>query len=149
MNTQHLSDDELNRAVLGEALTPEASAHLGMCLVCRRQRDGFLALVARARATDPDEDMRERARESALTAWSGVQRRHWQPWLAVAAAVALLVLVPLVRTHGPSARALDAHAVMVGVENVLDRDPLAEVASQEIVDTVVPSNGAGEEGSES
>jgi len=149
MNAKHLSDDELNRAVLGEALTPEASAHLGMCLVCRQQRDGFLALVEHARAADPDEAMRERAREGALTAWSGVQRRHWRSWLAVAAVVAILILVPIVRTYAPSARAVDADAVMVGVEKVLDRDPLMAVASQEIVDTLVPSNGASEEGSES
>ncbi len=148
MIAKHLSDDELNRAVLGEALAPEAAEHLGMCLVCRRQRDGFLALVEYARAADPDEAMRERAREGSLTAWSGVKRRYWRSWLAVAAAVAILVLVPIVRTHIPNTRAVDADAVMAGVEKVLARDPLAAVASQEIVDTLVPSNGASEEGSE-
>jgi hypothetical protein len=77
-----------------------------------------------------------------------VKRRHWRSWLAVAAAVAILVLVPIVRTHIPNTRAVDAAAVMAGVEKVLARDPLAAVASEEIVDTLVPSNGASEEGSE-
>ena len=95
MSIPHLNDDELNLAVLGEDLPPEAAEHLAGCLVCVRRRDAFLTTVEMARGTDPDEATRARVRERALAAWGAPNRRHWVRWLAAAAAVLVLSLLPL------------------------------------------------------
>jgi anti-sigma factor RsiW len=137
MSITHLNDKELNLAVLGEELPPEAAEHLAGCVACVRRRDSFLTTVEMARGTDPDEATRARVRERALAAW-GAPNRRWVRWLAAAAAVLVLSLLPLRlhRTAPPSA--INADAVMVEVEQMLDRDPLSAVAAEEIVDTVVP-----------
>lgn len=138
MNIPHLSDDELNMAVLGEDLPPGAAEHLAACVVCVRRRDAFLTTVEMARGTDPDEATRARVRERALTAWRVSDHRHWVRWLAAAAAVLVLSLLPLRFNRTAQPPAINADAVMVEVEQMLDRDPLSAVAAEEIVDTVVP-----------
>jgi hypothetical protein len=138
MSIPHLNDDELNLAVLGEDLPPEVAGHLVVCLDCRRRRDAFLDLVQEARGADPDEAARARVRERALAAWGATSSRHWVRWLAAAAAVIVLSLLPLLRGRSPEVPAVNADAVMVEVDNVLDRDPLSAMASEEVVDTVVP-----------
>jgi hypothetical protein len=138
MSIPHLNDDELNLAVLGEDLPPEAAEHLAGCLVCVRRRDAFLAIVEMARGADPDEATRARVRERALAAWEAPDRRHWVRALAAAAAVIVLSLLPLMRGRAPAPPVINADAVLVEVEKVLDRDPLSAVAAEEIVDTVVP-----------
>jgi hypothetical protein len=146
MSITHLNDEELNLAVLGEELPPEAAEHLAGCVACVRRRDSFLTTVEMARGTDPDEATRARVRERALAAW-GAPNHHWVRWLAAAAAVLVLSLLPLRlhRTAPPSA--INADAVMVEVEQMLDRDPLSAVAAEEIVDTVVPVSAESGEGS--
>jgi hypothetical protein len=136
MSNLHLNDDELNLAVLGEDLPPDAAAHLADCLVCRRRRDAFLALTEAARGADPDEATRARLREGALAAWGAPARRHWMGWLAAAAAVLVLSLLPLRLNR--TAPAVNADTVMLEVNQVLERDPLSALASEEVVDTVVP-----------
>lgn len=147
MSIPHLNDDELNLAVLGEDLSPEATEHLASCLDCRRRRDGFLALVEQARGVDPDEATRARVRELALTAWGAPPRRHWVRWLAAAAAVVVLSLLPLLRSRTPQSPAINTEAVMIEVDQMLERDPLAAMASEEVVDTVVPVSHTSGEGS--
>jgi hypothetical protein len=138
MNVPHLNDDELDLAVLGEDPGLEAASHLASCLECRRRRDAFLEVVEEARGTDPDEATRARVRETALTAWGAPPRRHWVRWLAAAAAVLVLSLMPLL-VHRPAAPpAVDADTLLLEVDQVLDRDPLSAMASEEVVDTVVP-----------
>ena len=145
MNIPHLNDDELNLSVVGEELPAEAAEHLAGCLACRRRRDAFLALVEQARGVDPDEATRARVRELALTAWGASPRRHWVRWMAAAAAVVVLSLLPLVRGRAPQSPAINTDAVMIEVDQMLERDPLAAMASEEVVDTVVPvSHGSGE-----
>ena len=138
MSIHHLNHDELNLAVLGEDLPPEAAEHLAGCLVCLRRRDAFLAIVEMARGADPDEATRARVRERALAAWGATSSRHWVRWLAAAAAVIMLSLLPLLRGRAPAPQIINADAVMVEVDQMLDRDPLSAVATEEIVDTVVP-----------
>jgi hypothetical protein len=142
MTIPHLNDDELNRAVLDEELPAAAAEHLEACLVCRRRRDDFLALVEQARGEDPDEETRARVREGALAAWSGVRvPHHWLRWVAAAAAVILLGVLPLLHSHAPTPVAFNsekAEAVMTEVNQVLDRDPLSAVVSEDMVNTVVP-----------
>ena len=100
MTIRHLRDDELDLALAGETLPAEAAEHLAACLVCRRRRDAFLAAVDGARGADPDEATRRRVREGALAAWGGTRRRrHWVRWVAAAAAVVVLGLLPLLRGH--------------------------------------------------
>jgi len=138
MNIPHLNDDQLNLAVLGEDLPPEAAGHLAVCLDCRRRRDAFLDVVQEARGADTDSATRARVRERALAAWEAPDRRHWVRWLAAAAAAILLSLLPLLRGRSPEVPAVNTDAVMVEVDKVLDRDPLSVMASEEVVDTVVP-----------
>jgi hypothetical protein len=138
MSIPHLNDDELNLAVLGEDLPPEVAGHLAVCLDCRRRRDAFLTIVEMARGADPDETTRARVREGALAAWGATSSRHWVRWLAAAAAVIVLSLLPLLRGRAPAPQIINADAVMIEVDKVLDRDPLSAVAAEEIVDTVVP-----------
>lgn len=138
MSVNHLNDDELNRALLGEELGGEVTEHLSSCLVCRRRRDAFLALVEEVRGADPDEATRVRVREQALALWGAPSRRHWLRWVAAAAAVVVLSVLPLLRNSTPAPKAVNADAVLVEVNQVLDRDPLSAMASEDVVDTVVP-----------
>ena len=145
MNVIHLSDDELDRALLGEDPGAEAAEHLSSCLVCRRRRDEFLGLVGELRGADPDEATRERVRERALALWGAPSRRHWVRWVAAAAAVVVLSVLPLLRSRTPAPKPVNSDAVMLEVNNVLDRDPLSAMASEDVVDTVVPvSSQVGE-----
>ena len=145
MSVNHLNDDELNRALLGEELGGEAAEHLSSCLACRRRRDGFLALVEEVRGADPDEATRVRVRERALALWGAPSRRHWLRWAAAAAAVVVLSVLPLLRARTPAPKPVNTDAVLVEVNKVLDRDPLSAMASEDVVDTVVPvSSQVGE-----
>jgi len=148
MNVKHLTGDELDLALIGGDLPADAAEHLASCLVCRRRRDSFLAAVDGVQADDPDEATRTRLREQALSAWSGeAPRRHWGRWLAAAAAVVVLVLLPLVRSELAPRPKLNTDAVLVEVDDVLARDPLEAVASVEVVEAVVPAPEVGGEGS--
>jgi hypothetical protein len=137
MTIPHLSDDELDAAVLGEELPAEVGEHLAGCVDCRRRRDTFLAVVEQARGADPDEAARVRVRDAALTAWGKPVQRHWARWVAAAAVIALSVL-PLVLHKRAVPTVQNAEAVLVEVNQVLDRDPLSAMASEEVVNTVVP-----------
>ena len=143
MMIEHLRDEELDLALAGEALPAETAEHLASCVVCRRRRDGFLAAVEAAGA-EPDEATRHRVREGALAAWGGSSRRHWLRW-AAAAAVVVLALLPLLR-RAPAPK-LNPDAVLVQVDAVLARDPLAAVAPEDVVNTVAPIPATGGEGS--
>ena len=146
MSIPHLNEDEMNRAVLGEELPAAAAEHLASCLACRRRRDGFLSLVEPAAGDDPDAATRARVRERALTEWGGkVPARHWLRWTAAAAAVIVLGVLPLLRSRTPEPVPFNADSVLTEVNQVLDRDPLAAVASEDLVNTVVPvAHEAGE-----
>jgi len=139
VNMHHLNDDELNLAILGEQLPARAADHLGSCVACRRRRDAFLSLVAQAGGDDPDQATRTRVRERALAAWSGSRvTYHWVRWAAAAAAVIVLAVLPLLHSHTPAPAKFNAEAVLTEVNQMLDRDPLSAVVSEEVVDTVVP-----------
>jgi hypothetical protein len=139
MSGNHLNDDELDRALLGEDLAAEVVEHLSSCLVCRRRRDVFLALIKEVRGADPDEATRVRVREHALVLWGAPSRRHWLRWVAAAAAVVVLSVFPLLRSRTPAPKPVNADAVLVEVNKVLDRDPLSAMASEDVVDAVVPA----------
>jgi len=148
MNIEHLTEDELDLALAGGDLPAGAAAHLASCVACRRRRDAFLAVVSEARGSDPDDAVRARVRERALAAWSGAgPRRHWKRWLAAAAAVVVVALLPLLRSELAGRPRVDADAVLVEVDDVLSRDPLAAVAPADVVEAVAPAPEVGEEGS--
>ena len=138
MISKHLSDDELDRALLGEGLPAEASEHLSECLACRTRRDSFLAVVEDFRGADPDHATRMRVREQALALWGAPTQRYWVRWVAAAAAVVVLGVLPLLRSRTPAPPTVNADAVLSEVNRVLDRDPLSVLASEDVVDTVVP-----------
>jgi hypothetical protein len=139
MNIPHLNDEELNQAVLGEELPASVAEHLARCLVCRRRRETFLSVVEQARGEDPDEATRARVRERVLAAWGGrTIAHHWLRWAAAAAAVIVVGVLPLLRSHSPMPTRFDSEAVLTEVDKVLDRDPLSAVASEEVVNAVVP-----------
>jgi predicted anti-sigma-YlaC factor YlaD len=145
MNITHLNDDELDRAVLGEALEATATEHLASCLLCRRRRDGFLAVVEAAQGSDPDQATRTRLREQVLSRWGGSSPRRWVRWVGAAAAALLIGLLPLVHSLTSARPRINADVVLVEVDQVLNRDPLAAFASEDVVNTVVPVVSEGEE----
>ena len=148
MSIMHLTDEEVDLVLIGEELPAEAAAHLSSCLVCRRRRDSFLAAVDGALGEDPGEAIRARVRERALSAWGGASRRpHWVRWLAAAAAVAVLSVLPLLRGGLTSRPKIDTDAVLTEVDEVLSRDPLSAAATEEVVEAVVPAPVADGEGS--
>jgi hypothetical protein len=135
----HLNDDELNLAILGEELPARAADHLGRCVACRRRRDAFLSLVEKAGGGDPDQATRTRVRERALAAWSGSRvTYHWVRWASAAAAVIVLAVLPLLHSRTQAPAKFNAEAVLTEVNQMLDRDPLSAVASEEVVNMVVP-----------
>lgn len=138
MSSQHLTDPELDALLTGEDLTAGRAEHVQGCVVCRRRRDGFLAAIEAAAGDDPDEDTRSRVRQVALARWGrrGVRARGW--WLAAAAAVLVAVIVPLSRNELPRRATIDPDVVLQEVEEVLARDPLAVMASEDVVEAVVP-----------
>ena len=149
MNIIHLTDDELDRALVGESLATQTEEHLAACVACRRRRDGFVAAVEAVRGDDPDEAVRARVRERALALAALPQPRHWVRWGLAAAAVIVLGLLPLLRAHLMSSPQLNADRVLVEVNTILDRDPLDDVASPDVVEAVVPVAQSGEGGSTS
>jgi hypothetical protein len=137
MSIAHLSGEEIESILAGEALGPDGAAHLAGCLVCRRRHDDLLAAFAAARAADPDAATRARVRAAAIAAAGRHRRQRLQWWLAAAAALALVVLaavfvVPALRPHP-----VDTDAVLTQVDEVLSRDPLAAMADEQVVQVVV------------
>ncbi len=147
MRIEHLTDDELDLALIGET-PPAAAEHLDSCIACRRRRDAFVAAVEHDDGGDPDGATRESIREGALAAWSGAPARpHRARWLAAAAVVAALALLPLLRSEIAGRPKVDTDAVLTQVDEVLARDPLDSAAPPEVVKAVVPVPVTGEEGS--
>ncbi len=148
MRIEHLTEAELDLALIGEELPAAAAEHLASCLACRRRRDAFLAAVDGAADEDPDEAARARVREGALAAWGGTARRpHWVRWLAAAAALVLLALLPVLRGELAGRPRINTDAVLTQVDEVLSRDPLDAAAPPEVVEAVVPAPVTGDEGS--
>jgi hypothetical protein len=138
MNMHHLSDEALDRVLAGGKTSEDERRHLGECLLCRRRRDGFLHVVGEAGGSDPDAERLGRIRNAALDAWGAPHGRGWVRWLRAAAAVALLALLPLLGGRPASRPRLNADAVLMEVDRVLDRDPLTAVADEDVLETMVP-----------
>jgi len=138
MNAQHLTDVELDAVLCGEELAAERAEHLLGCVACRRRRDVFLAAVEAEADGDPDAETRERVRRAALAEWSRGRFHHRAWWLAAAAALLVAVLVPLAYHQSPRSARVDPDVVLEEVDVVLARDPLAVMASEDVVETVVP-----------
>jgi hypothetical protein len=68
-------------------------------------------------------------------------------WLAAAAAVVVLSLLPLVRSEFVSRPEFNTDAVLTEVDDILSRDPLSAVASEEVVEAIVPAPDVDGEGS--
>lgn len=136
MSTAHLTSEELDLVMLGEGLPAERAMHLGACLVCRHRRDELEAAIDGARLPDPDVETRERIREAALTALGhGRHRARW--WLAAAAALLLTALAAVFLAPRPQPAAVDTEAILLEVDEVLARDPLAAFADEDVVEIVV------------
>lgn len=148
MSIRHLTDEELDLVLCGETLDPEQAAHLRDCVACRRRRDGFLEAMEGACGADPDEASRARVREAALAGWQSKPTVHWWRWMA-AAAVVVLALGTLVFRQQPAPMVVDTEAVMAEVDEALARDPLAALASDEMVSVLIPVVRTTGEGSQS
>ncbi|NWF99562.1 MAG: hypothetical protein HXY19_01260 [Thermoanaerobaculaceae bacterium] len=141
MSERHLTDEELDRWLSGEELDQEVAEHAATCLLCWHRRANFLGAVAAARAAEPEAATLERWRETALERWSGgsAPRHRW--WLAAAAVLFLVALLPVV-AHLRAPRAdLDAETVVQEVDTLLASDPLTALAPEELLETVVPAGG--------
>jgi len=148
MSIDHLTDEELDRVLCGEGLESDRAVHLAGCVACRRRRDAFTGAVTAARLEAGDGADLEAARRAALDAWEGERRRpqSWR-WLAAAAVLLLALVVPnWLGRSAPAVAAFDADAVLSEVDAVLDRDPLTVVASEAVVDVVIPVAGSEMEG---
>jgi len=140
MKIEHLTDDELDRVLCGDGLDRDRAVHLAGCIVCRRRRDAFLGEVEEARGEDPDDRSLGVARAAALAAWRAPEKRslRWR-WLAAAAVLLLALVLPTWMHEKPTTTAeFDPDVVLSEVDAVLDRDPLTVVASEAVVDVVVP-----------
>ena len=149
MNIIHLTDEELDRALVGEDLPAQALEHLAGCVACRLRRDRFLAAVEAARAQDPGEATRELVRGRALRAMAYPAPRRWVRWALAAAAAIVLGLLPLLRARLTPPPPLNADRVLVEVDKLLDSDPLESMASADVVEAVVPVSDATSERSTS
>lgn len=140
MSTRHLTGDELDRALAGYELDREGEEHLRSCLMCRRRQDGLMAVLTAARVGDPDEGVRARLRASALESWGRQSRTdHAWWWWAAAAALLVIALVAAFWRPGSVPQAdLNTEAVLNEVDRVLARDPLEAMASEEVLEVVVP-----------
>ena len=72
----------------------------------------------------------------------------WWRWVAAAAAVTVLGLLPLLWQAATPRPHVDTDTVLEEVDRVLAEDPLAALASRDVLEEVVPSE-AGPEGSAS
>ena len=149
MTAWHLSDDELDRLLAGEELSPDRTEHVSGCLSCRRRRDRMVAVIEDAAADDPGDQARERAREAALAAWVRPALRFHRWWLAAAAALLVALLLPLTHRSRQQQAGFDADAVIEEVDAILARDPLTVLASEEVVEAVTSAPGQATEGSTS
>ena len=139
MSTVHLTSEELDLLLLGEGLPADRAMHLGSCLVCRRRRDRIAAAISGAAPPDPDAAVLERVRAAALAA-AGHGRRRARWWLAAAAALLLTALAAVFLAPRPRPVAFDTDAILLEVDEVLARDPLAAFADEDVVEVVV-ANG--------
>lgn len=149
MNGRHLTDEELDLLLSGDRLSREAEKHVSECLLCRHRQSSFLGAVAAAREPSPDERALEVARSAALSRWTDERPTHRWRWLAVAAVLFLIVLVPVIRRSSPPAASANAEALLQEIDAVLARDPLTAMAPAELVEAVIPSVEAPTEGSAS
>jgi hypothetical protein len=149
MSISHLSSDELDRALAGFELPDDRIEHLQACLMCRRRRDGFLAVLAEAGGEDVSAERLARIRDNALREWVGPAHRHVWRWVAAAAAVVILGLLPLLRQQHVAPPVVNADVVLEDVDRVLARDPLAGLASEDVLQEVVPQDGESGERSAS
>jgi hypothetical protein len=149
MSISHLSSDELDRLLSGDELPEGRAEHLQACVACRRRRDGFLAVVAEAGGGDASGETLARIRGNVLRDWAAPVRRHVWRWVAAAAAVVILGLVPLLHQPRMATSVVNADAVLEDVDRVLARDPLAAMASEDLLFEVVPPDGESGERSAS
>lgn len=138
MSGQHLDNDELDRLLAGEELSGEVAAHVASCLLCRHRQAAFLGAVAAARvAAEPDEAALDTWRTAALARWGAERPARHRWWLAAAAVLFLVLLLPATRGWRSHGEAVDTEAVLAAVDAALARDPLSAVAPAELVETVV------------
>jgi hypothetical protein len=145
MSIAHLSVEEIDCVLAGEGLAPERAAHLAGCVACRRRHDELLAAFGAARLPDPDAVARARVRAAALAAAVRPQRPRLRWWLAAAAALALVVLAAVFVLPALRTRPVDTDAVLRQVDEVLDRDPLAAMTDEGVVNVVVADGSSAVE----
>lgn len=141
MSQGHLSSQEIELVLLGEGLAAERALHLARCVACRRRRDELTDAIAGARQADPSEAVRSRARAVALAA-APRRRADLRWWLAAAAALVLAVLTAIFVAPALRPHPVDTDAVLLEVDEVLARDPLAAMADEGVVEVVVADAAA-------
>jgi hypothetical protein len=148
MSTEHLTAEEVDLLVIGEGLAADRVVHLGACLVCRRRHAQLAAALTGAALPDPGAASRERVREAALASL-GHERRRVRGWLAAAAALLLTAVAAVFLAPRSQAPVFDTDAVLMEVDEVLSRDPLAAFADEAVVEAVVADGTSASDTSQS
>jgi hypothetical protein len=148
MSTEHLTAEEIDLLVVGDGLPAERAVHLGSCLVCRRRHAALTAAFSGAALPDPRPENLERVREAALASL-GHGRRRARGWLAAAAALLLTAVAAVFLAPRSQAPAFDTDAVLMEVDEVLLRDPLAAFADEAVVEAVVADGTSASDTSQS
>lgn len=114
---KHCDPEELSLLALGETPSPDDAVHLLTCDDCRHRWEDLCHVVDVARELEDDEILtppphiwaaiaEEIAEPSNVTAMPARTSRRWAPWIAVAAAVGVVlggvVGVSLTRTSAPT-----------------------------------------------
>jgi hypothetical protein len=146
--TEHLTAEETDLLVIGEVLPADRAAHLGSCLVCRRRHAALAAAFAGAAVPEPRPETMARVRSAALAAL-GHERRQARRWLAAAAVLLLTAVAAVFLAPRSQAPPFDADAVLLQVDEVLARDPLAAFADEAVVEAVVADGATASDTSQS
>lgn len=134
MNTPHLSEAHLDALAAGESPGDAAAEHARSCTACRDRLEFFAAAVGAAGvAASPDAV----ARQVLLDALAGWRRPLARVWWAVAAALVLVALAAGVWLRPAHRAKVDPADVLAEVDTVLAQDPVALVASEDLLALLV------------
>ena len=129
MNTPHCSEAELDALAAGEPLDHAAGEHVRGCTQCRDRLEFFAGAVGAAGAAASPEKVARQVLADAMDRWRRPGARAW--WAA--AALVLVALAAGVWLRPAPRGRVDPAGVLAEVDAVLAQDPVALVASEDLL----------------